>query len=60
MPGTILIGVAGVLLLFGAVVAADLVFGVLNDLRQFESVLILFGSPWEKGNGTMTIDWTRR
>ena len=27
---------------------ADLVFGVLNDLHQFEGVLVLFGSPWEK------------
>jgi len=26
----------------------DLVFGVLNDLRQFAGVLVLFGSPWEK------------
>ena len=61
----ILIGVAGVLVLFVLVVAtrpsayhverkvevaapADLVFGVLNDLHQFASVLVLFGSPWEK------------
>jgi hypothetical protein len=61
----ILIGVAGVLVLFVAVVAtrrsnyhverklevtapADLVFGVLNDLRQFAGVLVLFGSSWEK------------
>jgi hypothetical protein len=62
---TILIGGAGVLVLFAAVVAtrpsayrverkleiaapAELVFGVLNDLRQFAGVLVLFGSPWEK------------
>ena len=61
----ILSGVAGVLVLFGAVVAtrpsayhverklevaapADLVFGVLNDLHRFASVLVLFGSPLEK------------
>src|SRR6185436_14531792 len=61
----ILVGVAGVLVLFVAVVAtrpsayhverkleiaapADLVFGVLNDLRQFAGVLVLFGSPLEK------------
>jgi hypothetical protein len=65
MLETILIGVAGVLVLFVAVVAtrpspylverklevaapAELVFGVLNDLHQFASVLVLFGSPWEK------------
>lgn len=27
---------------------ADLVFGVLDDLHQFVSVFVLFGSPWEK------------
>jgi Polyketide cyclase / dehydrase and lipid transport len=27
---------------------ADVVFGVLNDLRRFAGVLVLFGSPWEK------------
>src|SRR5579862_985497 len=70
---TILIGVAVVLFVFGAVAArrpsayhvqrpleiaapADRVFGVLNDLNQFARVLVLFGSPWENGNGTMTID----
>ena len=26
----------------------DIVFGVLNDLRQFAGVLVLFGTPWEK------------
>lgn len=26
---------------------ADLVFGVLNDLRQFAGVLVLFGTPFE-------------
>jgi hypothetical protein len=26
----------------------ELVFGVLDDLHQFLSVLVLFGSPWEK------------
>ncbi|HEU4725429.1 MAG TPA: SRPBCC family protein [Candidatus Eisenbacteria bacterium] len=26
----------------------DLVFGVLNDLRQFAGVLVLFGTPWEE------------
>ena len=69
----ILIGSAGVLVVFVAVVArrpsayhvertlevaapADLVFGVLNDLRQFAGVLVLFGSPWESGKGTMTIE----
>ena len=62
---SILIGVAGVLVLFVTVVVrrpsayhverklevaapADLVFGVLNDLHQFASVFVLFGSPWEK------------
>jgi len=61
----ILIGVAGVLVVFVAVAATrrsayhvdrtlevaaptDLVFGVLNDLRQFAGLLVLFGSPWEK------------
>ena len=61
----ILMGVAGALVLFAAVVAtrpstyhverklgiaapAGLVFGVLNDLHQFEGVLVLFGSPWDK------------
>jgi hypothetical protein len=65
MLGYILVGVAGVLVLFGALVAtrpsaylvereleiaasADSVFGILNDLRQFASVLVLFGSPWEE------------
>lgn len=60
----ILIGVAGVLVVFIAVVATrptayhverkleiaapvELVFGVLNDLRQFSRVLVLFGSSWE-------------
>src|SRR4051794_35731573 len=27
---------------------ADLVFGLLNDLRQFTGVLVLFGSTWDK------------
>ena len=66
----ILIGVAGVLVLFVAVVAtrpsayhverklevaapADLVFGVLNDLHQFAGLLVLFGSPLEKGDPNM-------
>jgi len=66
----ILIGVAGALVLFAAVVAtrpsayhverklevaapADLVFGVLNDLRQFAGVLVLFGSPLEKVDPNM-------
>ena len=66
----ILIGVAGVLVLFVAVAAtrpshyhverklevaapADLVFGVLNDLHQFAGVLVLFGSPLEKGDPNM-------
>ena len=66
----ILIGVAGVLVLFVAWVATrpsayhverklevaaptDLVFGVLNDLRQFAGVLVLFGSPWEKRDPNM-------
>jgi hypothetical protein len=31
----------------------DLVFGLLNDLHRFASVLILFGSPWEKGDPNM-------
>jgi hypothetical protein len=66
----ILIGVAGVLILFLAVAAtrpsayhverrlevaapADLVFGVLNDLRQFAGVFVLFGSPLEKQDPNM-------
>jgi Polyketide cyclase / dehydrase and lipid transport len=66
----ILIGVAGLLVLFAAVAAtrpsayhverrlavaapADLVFGVLNDLHQFAGVLVLFGSPLEKGDPNM-------
>ena len=66
----ILVGVAGVLVLFVAAVAtrasayhverkleiaapADLVFGVLNDLRQFAGVLVLFGSPLEKRDPNM-------
>ena len=70
MTATILIGVAGVLVLFVAAGAtrpsayhverklevaapADLVFGVLNDLHQFAGVLVLFGSPLEKGDPIM-------
>jgi hypothetical protein len=66
----ILIGAAGVLVLFVAVAATrpsayhverklevaaptDLVFGVLNDLHQFASVFVLFGSPLEKLNPNM-------
>ena len=26
----------------------DLVFGIVNDLRRFAGVLVLFGSPWEQ------------
>lgn len=26
----------------------ELVFGVLNDLRQFAGVLVLFGTPWDR------------
>lgn len=65
MTAWMLIGVAGVFVLFVAMVAtrpstyhverrlevaapADLVFGVFNDLHLFASVLVLFGSPWEK------------
>jgi hypothetical protein len=32
---------------------ADLVFGVLNDLHQFAGVLVLFGSPFDKGDPKM-------
>jgi hypothetical protein len=32
---------------------ADLVFGVLNDLHQFAGLLVLFGSPLEKGDPNM-------
>jgi hypothetical protein len=70
MLGTMLIGVAGVLVLFAAVAAtrpsayhverkldiaapANLVFGLLNDLRQFAAVLVLFGSPFEKRDPNM-------
>ncbi len=66
----ILIGVAGVLVLFLAVVATrpsayhverrleiiapvDRVFGVLNDLRQFAGVFVLFGSPLEQQDPIM-------
>lgn len=31
----------------------DLVFGVLNDLRQFATVLVLFGDPLDKGDPNM-------
>lgn len=31
----------------------ELVFGVLNDLRQFAQVLVLFGSPLEEGDPTL-------
>jgi carbon monoxide dehydrogenase subunit G len=70
MTAMILVGVAGVLVLFVAVVATrpsayhverklevaappDLVFGVLNDLRQFAGVLVVFGSPLEKLDPSM-------
>jgi len=32
---------------------AERVFGVLNDLRQFAGVLVLFGSPWEQQDPNM-------
>jgi carbon monoxide dehydrogenase subunit G len=65
-----LIGIAGVLLLFVAVVATrrsayhvertlavaaptDRVFGVLNDLRQFAGVFVLFGAPLETRDPNM-------
>ncbi|HET9988122.1 MAG TPA: SRPBCC family protein [Kofleriaceae bacterium] len=65
MAAIILVGVAGVVVLFVAVVATrpsayrverelavaaptDLVFGVVDDLREFAGVLVLFGSPLEK------------
>jgi hypothetical protein len=38
---------------FEVAVPPDLVFGVLNDLRQFAGVLVLFGSPWEKSDPNM-------
>src|SRR5882724_52411 len=66
----ILIGVAGVVVVFPVVVAtrqsayhverklevaapADLVFGILNDLRQFAAVFVLFGTPFEKHDPNM-------
>ena len=70
MVVNILIGVAGVVVLFMAVAAtrpsayhversldvaapADRVFGVINDLHRFAGVLVLFGSPLEKGDPAM-------
>ena len=32
---------------------AELVFGVLNDLRRFAGVWVIFGSPWEKADPNM-------
>jgi hypothetical protein len=65
MLGTVLISVAGVLVVFAAVVAmrasafrvartleisapAELVFAIVNDLRQFTGLLVFFGTPWDK------------
>jgi carbon monoxide dehydrogenase subunit G len=65
MTAIILVGVAGVVVLFVAAVSTrpsayhveralevaaprDRVFGVVDDLRQFAAVLVLFGSPLEK------------
>jgi carbon monoxide dehydrogenase subunit G len=31
----------------------EVVFGVLNDLRRFAGVLVLFGSPWEESDPKM-------
>ena len=31
----------------------EAVFGVLDDLRQFAGILVLFGSPWEQGDPHM-------
>ena len=33
--------------------SAEHVFDVVNDLRQFAGVLVLFGSPWEKQDPNM-------
>jgi Polyketide cyclase / dehydrase and lipid transport len=32
---------------------AEVVFGVVNDLRRFAGVLVLFGSPWETADPGM-------
>jgi hypothetical protein len=72
MLAKILLGVAGVLVLFVVVVAtrraeyhverkleiaapAALVFGVLDDLRRFAGVWVLFGAPFEKSDPGMRV-----